>query len=91
MTQQQLCQCIGIEIFLNRDEARKAARARRAHVAAVLLEQRRQKHFGICDPVRLAIVSELGSYWTKERARKLAIGYAALCKESKGNIRILYW
>lgn len=78
MTPEQLCGCLGIELFINRAAAKNAERARRAHISAVLSEQRRQIYLGICDPKELSIVSKRGSRGMRERARKLALGYACL-------------
>ena len=81
MTQEQLCKCVGIEMFLTKEASRYAEQAKRTHIDAVLLEQRRQKQIGICDRTRLSTISQKGSGWTNERARKLAAGYAALSME----------
>ncbi|KAL3772871.1 hypothetical protein ACHAWU_000528 [Discostella pseudostelligera] len=74
-------ECLGIEIFLVHGAAQCAAEARRAHVAAVLLEQRTQKENGICDIAKLSSVSGKGSHGTRVRARKMAMEYAALLIE----------
>lgn len=78
MTQEQLIHCLGIELFITKGSARCATETRRAHIDAVLTEQSRQKHSGTCDIERLSITSQKGSLWSKERAQKLAIGYASL-------------
>lgn len=78
MSPEQLYNFLGIEAFLQRGAAVRAQRSRRAHMSAVLTEQYRQKHKGICDPERLSIVSQKGSHGMKERAWKLAVGYASI-------------
>lgn len=78
MSPEQLYNCLGIEAFLQRGAAVRAQRSRRAHMSAVLTEQYRQKHKGICDPERLSIVSQKVSHGMKERAWKLAVGYASI-------------
>ena len=77
-TQAQLIDCLGIELFINKGAARSAAEVRRAHIHSVLAEQSRQRQNGTCDIGRLSSISQKGSLWTKERARNLAVGYAAL-------------
>ena len=70
---------MAVEAFLSAlPAARQAEQSRRANVAAVLSEQRRQKHEGICDIERLSSVSMSGSEWSSTKARKLAAGYAAI-------------
>jgi hypothetical protein len=78
MKQEQLVRCLGIELFISNGAARRAAEDRRAHIDAVLAEQSRQKQNGTCDIERLSIISQKGSRLSNERARKLAMGYAAL-------------
>lgn len=78
LTYEQLSECMGIEMFLSNGVARCAHQARRAHIAAVLSEQRIQQESGICDIARLSSVSTNRSFQTVERARKLAVGYASL-------------
>ena len=79
MSQEQMCYCLGVEAYLSGlAAARQAEQSRRANVAAVLSEQRRQKHEGICDIERLSSVSMSGSEWSSTKARKLAAGYAAV-------------
>lgn len=73
-------QCIGIHMFVTRGLARQVQETRRAHIDAVLLEQRLQRQQGICDIEKLSNVSNK-SRWTKERARILATGYSKLFKE----------
>jgi hypothetical protein len=77
-TQDQLIDCLGIELFISKGAARSAAEVRSAHIHDVLAEQSRQRQNGICDIGRLSSISQKGSLWTKERARNLAVGYAAL-------------
>ena len=81
MTQDQLVNCLGIESFISKGAARTAAQARRAHIDAVLSEQCLQKQNGTIDVERISIISQMGSRWTTERARKLATGYYALNME----------
>ena len=78
MTQCQLLNCLGIELLITSGVARSAAEVRRAHIDAILSEQRLQKLQGVCDIDRISSISEERSHWTVERARKLATGYAAL-------------
>ena len=78
MTQCQLLDCLGIELLITSGVARSAAEVRRAHIDAILSEQRLQKLQGVCDIDRISSISEEGSHLTTERARKLATGYAAL-------------
>jgi hypothetical protein len=58
-----------------------AEQSRRSHIAAVLSEQWMQKQNGICDGARLSSVSQNSSCRSAEKARKLAMGYAALMIE----------
>ncbi|KAL7438379.1 hypothetical protein ACHAXH_007599 [Discostella pseudostelligera] len=81
MTKEQLIDCLGIELFITKGAARSAAEVRRAHMDAILSEQQRQRQCGTCDIGRLSSISQQGSLWTKERALKLATGYAALSME----------
>ena len=83
MTKEQLIDCLGIELFITKGAARSAAEVRRAHMDAILSEQQRQRQCGTCDIGRLSSISQQGSLWTKERALKLATGYAALSMEEK--------
>jgi len=55
--------------------------ARLAHIAAVLSEHLMQKQIGICDVERLSRVSQNTSHASVVKARKLAVGYAALLIE----------
>ncbi len=81
LTHEQQSKCIGIEIFLSYGVARCAQQAKRAHIAAILLEQRTQKQNGILDIERLSMVSQIRSHATVQNARNLAAGYAALLME----------
>ncbi len=81
MKQEQLVRCLGIELFISNGATRQAAEDRRAHIDSVLAEQSRQKENGTCDIERLSFTSKKGSRVSKERARKLAMGYAALSME----------
>lgn len=83
LTQDQLCKCLGIDAFLCKNDAaiRRAGQSRRAHIAAVLSEQWTQKQNGKCDVARLSSISQNSSRRTVEKARKLAMGYAALLIE----------
>lgn len=74
LSQSNVHECVGIEVFLNKDLARRIMEARCSHIKAVLSEQSRQKRQGICDAEKLAAVSTKTS-WTQERARNLAIDY----------------
>ncbi len=78
LSHEQLCDCLGIELFITMGAARKADQARRSHIAAVLSEQCRQKQEGVCDLERLSRVSKRGSELSTVRASKLAAGYAAI-------------
>ena len=78
MTQEQLIDCLGMELFLTPVAASHAAEIRRAHIDAILSEQIRQKRNGTCDIERLSWVSQKGSQMTKERSHQLAVGYASL-------------
>lgn len=81
MTKEQLIDCLGIEAFLTEGAARRSAEVRRAHVAAILSEQRIQKQTGAFNVETLSMISQVGSYGTKSRAEKLARCYAALLVE----------
>ena len=83
LTHEQLPKCLGIENFLCHANARCAHQSRRAQIAAVLSEQIMQKHRGICDIERLSSVSKIGSAASMEKARKFALGYAALVEENQ--------
>lgn len=76
MTHNQLCQCLGIEVFLG--SARCAEQARRSHIAAVLSEHYRQKHNGTYDIENLSGVSKRTSEWSTTRAWMLADRFAAI-------------
>lgn len=78
MTDEQLLNCLGIESFLTKGAARNVAEMRRAHIDAVLSEQSRQKQIGKCNVERISRISQKGSLSGKERAWKLARGYAAM-------------
>ena len=74
---EQLCECIGIEHWLSGPElARRIEETRRAHVSAVLLEQRRQERTGVHDVHRLASVSMRKTSRSKDRAWRLGVGYS---------------
>ena len=81
LTHEQQSKCIGIEIFLSNGVARCAQQAKRAHIAAVLSEQRIQNQNGTVDIARLSMVSQIRSRANVENARDLAAGYAALLME----------
>jgi hypothetical protein len=81
MTTDQLIDCLGIESFITASAASSMAGVRRAHMHAILTEQSRQRHSGTCDLERISRISQKGSFSSKERARKLAGGYAALSTE----------
>jgi hypothetical protein len=82
LSREQLFKCLGIETLLCKANVRCAHQSRRAQIAAVLSEQIMQKQRGISDIEELSIVSEIRSCASKEKARKLAMGYAALEEES---------
>jgi hypothetical protein len=82
MSHEQVCNCLGIELFLRGiGAARHTEQARCAHITAVLSEQRRQKQTGVSDMERLSSVSMSGSEWATTRARKLAACDAAVLIE----------
>ncbi|KAL7426215.1 hypothetical protein ACHAXH_000266 [Discostella pseudostelligera] len=72
MTPEQLCGCLGIEMFINRAAAKSAVRSKRAHILAVLSEQRRQIHLGIYDPEELSIIQE-GILWYEREGAEACI------------------
>ena len=78
MTPEQLTDCLGIESFIVKGAARTATECRRAHINAILSEQRRQKRKGTYDVERLSSISQKGSLLSTERAWKLGRGYAAI-------------
>ena len=78
LTADVLYECVGIEAFVTDGLMARIAERRRAHVRAVLVEQRLQKELGIHDPERLAAVSSQFSRSMKDRARRLAFGYGQL-------------
>jgi hypothetical protein len=78
LSHEQLCECLGVEVFITMGAARKADQARRSHISSVLSEQCRQKQVGECDLERLSRVSKRGSESSTIRASKLAAGYAAI-------------
>lgn len=78
MSPEELTNCLGIESFIIKGAARSASEVRRAHINAILSEQRLQKQNGTCDIDRISNISQRGSLGSRERAWKLARGYAAL-------------
>jgi hypothetical protein len=81
MMTDQFIDCLGIESFINESTASSMAEVRRAHMHAILTEQNRQNKSGTCDIERISRISQKGSLSSKERAWKLARGYAALSME----------
>lgn len=75
ITLEQLYECIGIEVYVTKGLAKDVAKTRRAHVDAVLSEQRIQKRKVVCDIEKLSSVSKTRSLLSKVRARKLATVY----------------
>lgn len=71
VTQDDLVHAIGIETFLSPDLAQHILRKKHAHVAAVLSAQ----NSGYNNE-QLSLVSQRSSSWARERAQKLADGYA---------------
>ena len=71
ITPEQLFECMGIEEFVTQDLARHVIEKKRAHVDAVLLEQRLQKQQGVRDPKKLSSVSQKSSCWTRNRTTNL--------------------
>ena len=79
LSHEQLCDCLGIESFIGGvGAARNAEQARRVHIAAVLSEQYLQKQNGTCDIERLSDISLKKSERSADRARMLAMGFAAV-------------
>ena len=78
ITPEQLCECVGIEVFVTQGLAKDAFEKKRTHIDAVLSEQRLQEEKGVCDIEKLSKVSEKGSRWTRSRAQKLASLYIKL-------------
>ena len=76
MTHDQLCECLGIEVFLG--SARYAEQARRSHIAAVLAEHYRQNNNGTYDIEKLSRVSKRTSEWSTTRAWMIADRFAAI-------------
>jgi len=74
-TPEQLFECIGIEKFLTPDFARNLREKRRAHVDAVISEQRRQVQEGVSDIEALKEVSKASSRSNRYRSCKLAMGF----------------
>ena len=79
MTPEQLCyECLGIEVLVNEGLARQINEKRRAHISAVLREQRLQAERGVRDIDKIAFESMKRSHWSKERAEKLAMAWSEL-------------
>ena len=82
LSREQVYECIGIELGICDGLARHVAEVKRAHVAAVLSEQRFQRFLRVCDPGKVSQVSQESSRWSKLRARKLATAYDKLMMRS---------
>lgn len=78
ITPEHLVQCIGLEPFVTPGLARRMGQQKRAHVQAVLLEQRSQRTRGISDLDKLASISRDTSGEMTERSHRLAMGYTQL-------------
>ena len=81
VTPGQLLECIGVEDFVTQGLARNLQEKKRAHVDAILSEQKLQRKRGVCDPEALRSISKKSSCSARNRARKLAIGYMILLKD----------
>lgn len=77
-TPDRLCECLGLEAFMNKDLMLSIANKRRAHIDAILSEQRRQRERGVCDLETLSKISKESSEWTATRAQKLGMAYSEL-------------
>lgn len=75
VTEDDLYGSIGLELFLNRDLARRANERKRAHVKAIISAQR------IYDKDQLAYLSTTSSRWARNRAATLALGYSNFSQE----------
>ena len=67
-----LYECVGLERYLSNSLLRRTMEARRAHINAVLEEQRFQVRNGVWDEQRLAVVSRASSDWARGRAIEVA-------------------
>ncbi|KAL7466162.1 hypothetical protein ACHAXS_009885 [Conticribra weissflogii] len=76
-----LVACVGIELFLSPDLARRTVDKRTRHLNGVLDEFARQERQGLMDDRRLGHLSERSSRWSRERAHELALGYWELIND----------
>ncbi len=76
ITSEQLCNCVGIDLFLQDGLAMQVLSMKRSHTHEVLREQQLQRQRGISDVDKLAHVSQNSSEWMRERAYNLAVAYS---------------
>ena len=81
ITAEQLCNCIGIEVFITQDLAMHVEKEKRNHIQAVLAEQSIQRQQGVYAPEKLSDASKNTSRWSRNRARKLAVGYSKMVQK----------
>ena len=78
--QDDLYACVGIEMFLSRDEYMQTGERRRIHVRTILAAQERQRMLDIRNEEQLSLLSEQSSEWTVSRSRNLAAMYWDILK-----------
>ena len=78
ITAEQLCNCIGIEVFVTQGLAAHVEKGKRTHVQAVLAAQRLQRQQGIYNADMLCDVAKKTSRSSRNRAWKLAVGYGRM-------------
>lgn len=75
ITQEDLVECLGLEMFLDRGVARKAQEKKQAHIDAIITGQH------LYEPDELAQLSSITSSWFRNRAVECAQRYRAFSHE----------
>ena len=80
ISQELHCRCRGLEHLISQDALMNITAARRAHVVAVLEEERNQDQRNTLDEDKLSRVSMGSSRWARVRAEQLASRAACISK-----------